>query len=206
MGRPNEISNLKKHVWVLKLKRVLLAVSIYLAVIFLIAKLIVTADFETLLKINFTSKYYIGFLIPNTIFYILFEEVAFRNPLKKTRLNLSLAITLLLVLSVHQFPEAQASFYLFSVYGLFLLVHLNKPTMNPILKYTNMALSFCALSLFHLLKFDLNQTPFFEQMTHYVLPILGLAILLSYLRIKYTIATSLLSYLILHILILYIIE
>ena len=144
-------SRLKKDVWAERLKHIFIIALSYMAVIFIQAMLESTENFRRLLQINFTSINYTGLLISKPLFYILYEELAFRSSLKDSKVVLVLASAFLLILSIHQFSRADYSFYLFSIYGLFLLIHLNRSAQSRTSLFMNYILGLLGLCSFHLL-------------------------------------------------------
>jgi len=192
-------SHLKKHVWAEWLKHVFIITLSYMAVIFLLAIPESTENFRRLLQINFTSINYSGLLISKPLFYILYEELAFRSSLKDSKVVLVLASAFLLILSIYQFSRADYSFYLFSIYGLFLLIHLNRQAQSRTSLFMNYILGLLGLCSFHLLKFDLSIIPINTVLTNYLFPILLLGIFLNYLKNRYNRIASLLCYLLIYL-------
>ena len=196
----NNNKNVKKHVWVVRLKHVLLAIFTFLIGILLLSRLQPNSNFSKLLQANFTQMNYSGFLIAKPLFYIFFEEFAFRAALKPTRYFLGIAAFLVLFLSINQFPGASLSFYLFSVYGLFLLIQFNKNLQTKFILGLHYLLSLSALNAFHLLKFDLREFSIDQLILTYLLPITMLGTMLFWQRLKHPPAISLLTYLFIYLL------
>ncbi len=195
----NDGSSFEKHVWAKRLKHVFLIALSYFAFIFLLALIEPSKDFRQLLRINFTPINYSGFLISKPIVYILYEEFTFRSSLEDSKAVLFIACALLLILSIYQFSSAEPSFYLFSIYGLFLLIHLNRQTHSKSSIFMNYLLGLLGLCIFHLLKFELSIGSVNMVATNYLLPILSLGVLLNYLKTTYTWIASLICYLLIYL-------
>ncbi len=201
MTSTNKCFTFNRYVWALRLKHILFAILLYLACCYLLSKSDLTGNFSTLLRINFTHSNYAGFLVAHTTFYLLFEELAFRAVLNKSKIELTISVILLLILSIQQFTSGAFSFYVFAFYGLFLLAQLNKSSPLDRAIFIDKFLCLCALSCFHLLKFELSNLEMFDLLLNYILPIVILGMILMYLRHHYSIVESLLCYLFLHLLI-----
>ncbi len=192
-------SNFNKHVWAERLKHVFIVMLAYLAFIYLLSKAHSTANFHELLQINFTQANYRGFLIPYPIFYILIEEYAFRVTVNRAKFHAILAAVIMLILSIHQFSSEAFSFYLFSIYGLVLLIQLNNQSPSNYAVSVGFLISLSALCTFHLLKFDLSELSINQQLIGYLLPIFVLGTLQFLLKQRHTSLESLLTYLIIYL-------
>jgi hypothetical protein len=169
----------------------MLLVSITLVILYsLVLALYTTSTISqhsifALFKENFYFSNFNTTIFLHIIFYMLFEELAFRKSLIVSIKNLAISLPLILYLSFKSFIDESFYLFIYSFYALLLLVIYKKVFSAKWIQRINIVLSLIALSIFHLSKFSTDTTDFFELFFNNIIPIFIIGAVLAHVRIKF---------------------
>ena len=205
----NTAAERKKYTWSYKLKYTfyMLLVSFSIVISYnLVLELYNTStiskhSFLTLFRANFYFSNINNTIFPHIIFYMLFEELAFRKSLVISVQNLILSLPLLLYLSFKDFMNDSFYLFIYSFYALLLIIIYKKEISAKWTQSINIIISLLALAVFHISKFSTDNTNFVELFFNNMIPILIIGTVLAHLRLKFNSYWSFALYFVLIILV-----
>jgi len=215
MGNSNTNEKRKQHALIFKSKYAVYSLLLSFAIIYIYSLILTIIKYSpeqskslffTLLIENFSKKNFGAFLLPNIVFYVLYEELTFRKSLIPSENNIIISVILLFYLTAKGFLENTFSLYIFTPYAIFLIFCFKNKYSSDIAKAINVILALLSLSVFHTLKFTNEQILSLNLLIYNAVPMLILGSFLAYLRLKFnsfmSIITYLIFYLIVHLLLL----
>ena len=183
----------KKYTWLYKLKYTfyMLLMSFSLVIVYtVVLDLVSTSTLSKpsvfrLFRENFFFSNIENPIFPHIIWYMLFEELAFRKSLVIWVKNLIMSLALLLYISFISFIDESFMLFIYSSYVLLLIVIYKKENSNKWSQRINIIFSLVALAVFHASKFVTEHTDTIDLFLIYIIPILMIGGVLAHLRLKF---------------------
>ena len=189
----NKTIESKRYTWSYKIKYAffVLVISIALVTIYSLLLEVCTSStiskntYLSLIKENFNFANYINAIFPHIIFYMLFEELAFRKSLVISRKNLIISLPLLLYLSFQSFLAESNFLFIYGLYALIIIILYKKANLSKWLNRLNSIVSVAVLAAFHVSKFSSDISVSVEFFSKYLIPMLLIGLILAHIRLKF---------------------
>ncbi len=192
----------EKYTWLQKFKYTfyITLLSIALLVLysftleFYITSSVSKNSFLSLFKENFHLTNFYNTIFPHIIFYMLFEELAFRKSLVISVKNLAISLPLILYLSFKSFLDESFHLFIYSFYALFIIIIFKREYSSKFMQRIHTLVSLLALTVFHLSKFSTDKTDSFELIFSNLIPFFLIGVTLAHVRMKFDSPWSIFSY------------
>ena len=142
-------------------------------------------SFLALFRKNFYYTNFNNTIFPHIIFYMLFEELAFRKSLIISVQNLIISLPLILYLGFKNFLDERFYLFFYSFYALLLIIIFKKDYSSKWIQRINLVVYLVTLSVFHLSKFSTGKNDFFELFLNNLIPIFIIGMILAHIRLKF---------------------